>query len=162
MEPISMSTERLRHLLQEIRQRELDYRICSAEDVIGPGGGVYITAKSEIEARHLDWIERRNPAAEGGTYMDVLVMRGEVQRAAPADLDLIAEEKPPKQNQRERAEHHSRQVVEHAQKVAKQADDVYKSVGKLDFNAADLRQGSAEAGLGCGNSRGALSRFAAW
>lgn len=66
MEPISMSTERLRHLLQEIRQRELDYRICSAEDVIGPGGGVYITAKSEIEARHLDWIERRNPAAEGG------------------------------------------------------------------------------------------------
>ena len=33
MEPISMSTERLRHLLREISERELDYRICTAEDV---------------------------------------------------------------------------------------------------------------------------------
>ena len=54
MEPISMSTERLRHLLREISERELDYRICTAEDVIGPGGGIYITAQSALEERHLD------------------------------------------------------------------------------------------------------------
>ena len=147
MDPISMSTERLRHLLQEVREQELAYRILSAEDLIGPGGGVYIAAKTEIEERHLDWLDRRNPAG-GATYLDVVVMRGESKRKEPVDLDLGSdEEASPEQSRRERAEHHSRQVVEHAQSVAKQAEDVYKSVGKLDFSAADLRKGTAEAGL---------------
>jgi hypothetical protein len=38
MDPIGMSTERVRHLLRQIRDRKLDYRICSAADVIGPVG----------------------------------------------------------------------------------------------------------------------------
>ena len=146
MDPISMSTERLRHLLKEIDEQELAYRICSAEDLMGPGGGIYIAAKTEIEVRHLDWLDRRNPAG-GATYLDVLVLRGEAKHEKPVDLDLSAEDEPPQRNRRERAEHHSRQVVEQAQKVAQQAEDVYKAVGKLDFSAADLRQGSAEAGL---------------
>ena len=57
-----MSTERLRFLLREVCEQELAYRICSAEDLTGPGGGVYIAAKTELEERHLDWLDRRNPA----------------------------------------------------------------------------------------------------
>ena len=148
MEPISMSTERLRHLLREISERELDYRICTAEDVIGPGGGIYITAQSALEERHLDWIERRNPVAEASAYLDVLILQGESKKSAAIDLELEADaQAPPQENQRQRAEHHSREVVEQARKIAKQAEEVYKSVGKLDFSSADLRQGKAAAGL---------------
>jgi len=146
MDPISMSTERLRHLLQEVREQEQAYRICSAEDLMGPGGGVYIAAKTELEERHLNWLDRRNPAA-GPTYLDVVFLRGEAKGGEAVDLDLRSDEVAPGRSRRERAEHHSRQVVEHAQTVTKQAEEVYKAVGKLDFNAADLRKGTAEAGL---------------
>lgn len=162
MDPISMSTERLRHLLQEVHEQQQGYRICNAEDLMGPGGGIYIAAKTEIEERHLDWLDRRNPSA-GPTYLDVVFLRGEAKRGEAVDLDLRSDEAVPGRSRRERAEHHSRQVVTHAQTVAKQAEDVYKAVGKLDFNTADLRKGTAEAGLrefeGCFKSfRGVVKR----
>ena len=141
-----MSTERLRFLLREVCEQELAYRICSAEDLTGPGGGVYIAAKTELEERHLDWLDRRNPA-DGATYIDVIVLHDEVQGDGAVDLDLSSDERRPDRSRRERADYHSRQVVEHAQTVAKQAENVYKAVGKLDFRAADLRKGTAEAGL---------------
>ena len=147
MDPISMSIERLRHFLQIIVEQKPGYRICSAKDVIGPGGGVYIAAKTEIEERHLDWIERRSPVVKGSTYMDVFILYDEGRGDEEVDLDLAVEESRPGEGQQQRAEHHARQVVDNARAVARTAEEVYKVVGKLDFKQVDLQQGSSVAGL---------------
>lgn len=64
MYSISLSTDRLRHLLREIDENNLDYRLHPARDVPGPGGGVYITAQTRLNAKVLDWIENRNPSPD--------------------------------------------------------------------------------------------------
>ena len=43
---IRMSTGRLRHVLTEIAKKDLDMQVCPAEDIPGPGGGVYITKQT--------------------------------------------------------------------------------------------------------------------
>ena len=72
MYSISLSTDRLRHLLQEIDENDLDYHLHPARDVPGPGGGVYITAQTRLNAKVLDWIEGRNPSPDSTTYLDVV------------------------------------------------------------------------------------------
>ena len=76
MDSVNMSTERVRHLLREIRDKKLDYRICTARDISGPGGGVYITAHAELNEKHLAWVERRNPIADGNTFLEVILYKG--------------------------------------------------------------------------------------
>ncbi|MFT5376618.1 MAG: hypothetical protein ACI906_003456 [Candidatus Latescibacterota bacterium] len=146
MEPISMSTERLRHLFKQVAESEERYRVCCARDIVGPGGGIYIAANSELNEQHLKWLDRRNPSPDGPTYVEVVLYKGAVQaKAAPKSLDLAEEKDSP--NKRARAEVHSRAVVEGAQEVGKQAEAVFRTTGKMDFTAADLRSGEAQAGL---------------
>ncbi len=145
-----MSTSRLRHLLQQVAEREDVYRICCAHDILGPGGGVYIAADSELDERHLRWLERRNPAPSGDTttYLEVVIYKGKAPTPLAGDeLEIGQEEGSAPQDLRAHAEHHSREVVEHAQQLGEQAEAVYRAVGKMDFTVADLRRGEAEAGL---------------
>ncbi len=151
MDSITMSTERLRLLMREIDEKKFHYRICSANDIIGPGGGVYITANSELNEKHLDWFERRNPAPEGATYVDVVLYEEAPPSRKPADvpkdLELPKERGRSAREREERAHQHSRAVGEKAEAVAKQASSVYRSIGKQDFSAADLRQPNTESVL---------------
>jgi hypothetical protein len=147
MNAITMSTQRLRHLLGEIREKKSPYRVCSARDIIGPGGGVYITANSELDERHLAWLERRNPAPETPTYVEVALYKDEAPVSTTGELELPQAEEPPEKDSRERAENYSREVVERAENVVQQAEEVYRAVGKIDFSVADLSRGGADAGL---------------
>jgi hypothetical protein len=65
-----MSTERLRHVLTDIEGKDLDMQVCPAQDVPGPGGGVYITKQTPLTLKHLDWLETRNPSADGETFVE--------------------------------------------------------------------------------------------
>lgn len=146
MEPISMSTERLRHLFRQVADSDEAYRVCCARDIIGPGGGVYIAANSELSEQHLKWLERRNPSPDGSTYVEVVLYKGKAQaKTAPKTLELTEEQDSP--NKRARAEEHSRAVVESAQEVGKQAEAVFRTMGKMDFSVADLRRGETQAGM---------------
>ncbi|MBT5058760.1 MAG: hypothetical protein HOM68_19620, partial [Gemmatimonadetes bacterium] len=51
---VSMSTTRVRDILREIDDRESDLNVCPAEDVPGPGGGVYITRVTPLNLKHLE------------------------------------------------------------------------------------------------------------
>lgn len=152
MDSVTMSTERLRLLMREIEEQKFDYRICSASDIIGPGGGVYVTANSELNEKHLDWFERRNPAPDGATFVDVVLYKGTSPSSkkpaeVPQDLELPQERARTAQEREERAHQHSREVGEKAEAVAKQAGALYRNIGKQDFSTADLRHPSSESGL---------------
>jgi hypothetical protein len=152
MDSVTMSTERLRLLMREIEEKKFDYRICSADDIIGPGGGVYVTANSELNEKHLDWFERRNPAPEGATFVDVVLYKGTSPSSkkpadVPQDLELPKERARTAREREERAHQQSRAVGEKAEAVAKQAGALYRNIGKQDFSAADLRHPSSESGL---------------
>ena len=46
-----MSTTRVRDILNEIEERGSDLNVCPAEDVFGPGGGVYITRVTPLNLK---------------------------------------------------------------------------------------------------------------
>ena len=153
MDSIHMSTERLRHLLREIRDKKPDYTICASHDISGPGGGVYITAKTVLDEKHLAWIEHRNPSAEEESYVDVVLYRGtpppnREPDVPPPELDLPEARDPKGEDRRQRAESTSAEVGKRAMEVARQAAKVFKAVNKADFTVADLRQGEMEGALG--------------
>ena len=152
MSSITMSTGRLRRLIKEVKEKKFDYRICSASDIIGPGGGVYVTADSELNEKHLDWLERRNPVPEGNSFVDVVLYKGAapVAREAaeiPGDIDLPKGGALWAQEQEERAQERSQEIGEKAEAVAKGAGNLYRTIGKQDFSTADLRRPNTESGL---------------
>jgi len=151
----TLSIERLRRLLPEIEERELDMALCPTEDIAGPGGGVYITAQTPLTAKHVDWLERRNPSPDAPVYLEVaFVRRAEQGAAAPAphleqspDLGIM-DDVPPSEGQREaRAEELSKGVATSARDVAARAQSMYQLLRRADPNAVDLRGPDTEAGL---------------
>jgi len=94
MKPISLNTEKLRRLLVEIRKRQLPYTVCLAEDIRGPGGGIYVFAQTPVSTRHITWFESRNPApGRMPTFMEVVLVGPDSAPAevVPDDLGLFAD-----------------------------------------------------------------------
>ena len=144
---VNMSTERLRWLLAELHKNESDYRVCAADDIVGPGGAAYITAKTELTPKHLEWLDRRNPDPENApTTVDVVFYRGSAVESRPPE-GAKAEEPVPQGDRRQRAEVAAAEVTERARLVATKAEKVYSSIGKLEFTAADLRTADSSARL---------------
>ncbi len=141
MRKLILSTERLRHLLKEFDEKESDYRICSAKDIPGPGGGVYITSDTPLTERHLDWLERRNLAADGPTLLEVVFLKGTMPTGSPADNEVDADLERRQAERRDRAEATSRQVAKNAEAVARQAEEVYRGVGMMNFSVAARKKG---------------------
>ena len=150
MNSINMSTERLRFLLQEFEENDRNLAIHPVKDVPGPGGGVYITSQTALTEKHLEWIESRSLSLESETYLDVQFVRegeGSVssrsvdpEKQLPKELDLPTEKPKSELEKEERATVTSKRVVTHAKEVAGKAEKVYKSIGAMDFTAAELRK----------------------
>ena len=152
MDSVSISTGRLKHVMRQIKAKKFNYRVCFARDIVGPGGGVYITANTELDERYLGWLDRRNPTQQGDSFVDVVFYKGDVpsprEPSIPLDeLDLPAEDTHVEEDYRKRAETVSNEVVGRAGEVVKQAEGVYKSLNKPDFTIADLRGAEVEGSL---------------
>ncbi len=159
MYSISLSTDRLRHLLQEIDENDLDYHLHPARDVPGPGGGVYITAQTRLNAKVLDWIEGRNPSPDSTTYLDVVFVHegqepprpgaktepGLPPGLAPTEDDEPAQES--KEKAEKRAENTSKKVVSTAKELAADAERVYRNIGTHDFSVSDLDKPDVQASM---------------
>ena len=119
-----MDTKRLRYLLKQFKEKEYDVQICSAKDIIGPGGGTYIIANAVLGERHLNWLEHRSLTPLTPTYVDVVFHdSGSNTSNALSEFDLAAE---PAQSQKERhkkAEETSREVTASGQEVVKQVGE---------------------------------------
>ncbi|HJP30218.1 MAG TPA: hypothetical protein QGF95_06660 [Candidatus Latescibacteria bacterium] len=144
---IRMSTDRVRHVLSEISSKDLDMQVCPAQDVPGPGGGVYITKQTPLTLKHLEWLETRNPSLDGVTYVDVHWVQGSRQVDPPAEIDRPDTEEPAAQALEERAQVHAKRVAGAAREVADQAAGIYRSLGKADFTVGDLRRTETDASL---------------
>ena len=153
MSSISLSTERLRFLLGEINEKGCKFRLFPAKDIPGPGGGVYVTSQTPLIAKHLDWIESRNPSPDSETFLEVVFIReGEAPSSAkpmspPKQLDLPAKPPASEEEREKRARTHSKQVVTKAKAVAAKAEKIHKSVGVVDFSVADLQKADVQSGL---------------
>ncbi len=122
-----MSTKSLRDILHKARQRDLGFRVLLAEDAHGPGGGVFIAACTELDERHLAWLERRNLAPGAPTYVEVIFARDHLSTALP--VEVRAEGAATSAEQRRRADELSRQVGQRAEDVVHQATQVHRLVG---------------------------------
>lgn len=94
MKPISLNTEKLRHLLVDIRKQQLPYSVCLADDIRGPGGGIYVKAMTPVSTRHITWFESRNPApGRMPSFMEVVIVGADDApiEGLPAELDAAAD-----------------------------------------------------------------------
>jgi hypothetical protein len=144
---IRMSTDRLRHALKDIAIKEMELEVRPAQDLPGPGGGVYITKQTSLTLKHLDWLETRNPSADGVTYVDVHWVKGSQPVAPPTDFGTVQAEEPGGQDVRERADAHAKRVVGAAREVAEHANGLNRLLAKSDFVASDLRHPETDASL---------------
>ncbi len=148
---VSMSTTRVRDILNEIQERDSDLNVCPAQDVPGPGGGVYITRATPLNLKHLEWMESRNPARGETTYVDVRFVRGDPSTGrevtSPDEVQAKTEVIPDRQNRDKRANEYSRAVGEAAEKVSKRAEALQRTLGSADFSVADLRKPDTDASL---------------
>jgi hypothetical protein len=159
MYSINLSTDRLRHLLQEIDENDLDYHLHPARDVPGPGGGVYITAQTRLNAKVLDWIEGRNPSPDSTTYLDVVFVHegqepprpgAKTEPGLPPGLAPREDDQPAQENKEKaekRAETASNEVVSTAKKLAVDAECVYRNIGTPDFSVSDLDKPDVQASM---------------
>ena len=146
MNKLSLSTERLRHMLKQFDEQEFDYQICSSRDILGPGGGVYITTDTPLNVQHLSWLERRNLSPDSTTYVEVYFTKSDAPAAVPDQFD-IPKTADPEGDRKKRAEAVSREVGDSANEVAEQASELYRSLGNSDFSIAAVRKSSGESGL---------------
>lgn len=153
MHTATLSVGRLRRLLPEIEERGLDMTLCPTQDIPGPGGGIYITAQTPLTAKHVDWLERRNPSPDTPAYLEVAFVRRTpedgttpgTQTEPPAGLD-ISDEVPPSEGEREaRAQQVSKGVATSARDVAARAQGMYQLLRRTD--SVDLSGPDTEAGL---------------
>ena len=139
MEIVSMTTRSLRDILQKARQQDLGFRILVARDIMGPGGSVFIAARTELTERHLTWLEQRNPSPRGPTYVDVSFSQESPTATLTTDLDLAAEAPDTAADRRRRASTLSREVGARAEEVVRQAREVYRIVGETSISGSALR-----------------------
>lgn len=128
--PISLNTEKLRRLLVEIRTRQLPYTVCVAEDIRGPGGGIYVLARTPVSTRHIAWFESRNPApGRMPTFMEVVLVGPDSTPASavPEDLGLSADETT--EDTRHRARAAAEAVVGRAGSAARLVRGIHKQLG---------------------------------
>lgn len=144
---VRMSTARLRHVLGDIAAKKLDMQLFPAQDVPGPGGGVYITRQTPLSTKHLSWLETRNPSVDGQTYVDVRFERPPDAPVARPEAAPVLEGEPEGQQQEQRAEREAKRVTASARKVADGAAGIYRSLGRADFTTADLRRPETDASL---------------
>lgn len=137
METVSMSTKSLRDILRKTSKRDLGIRILLAEDAYGPGGNVFITARSELNERHLNWLERRNPAPGAPTYIEVIFARDQASDVPP--VEIVSEAPSKAGQQRRRANELSQQVGKRAEDVVRQASQVHRLVGDGLFASSALK-----------------------
>ena len=153
MSSINLSTERLRFLLGEIENREMKFKLYPAKDIPGPGGGVYVNSHIPLNAKHLDWLEGRNPSEDSETYLQVVFVRdGDAPATArpmeaPPEFDVPTEPPQAEEEREKRARSTSKQVATKAKAVATKAEKIYKSLGVVDFSTADLRRDDVQSGL---------------
>lgn len=148
MIPLSMDTKRLRHLLKQFEEKGLDVQICSAKDILGPGGGTYIKADTLLGERHLNWLEHRSLTPLTPTYVDVVFQDGDrTTTDALSGFDLSAEPAQAQKERREKAEETSREVRARAQEVAKQAGELYRALDGDEFSVAALKKAEGDAWL---------------
>ena len=149
MNSVSMSTKNLRALLRKIQEKDLGYRVCAAEDINGPGGGIFIAANTELTPRHLSWIEQRNPARKTTpTYVDVIFVQKSLSTAAlPAELDLASEAPEAKNERRRRAVEVSRQVITRGEDVVQEAMEIFQLIGDTPLTVSELRREPVQASL---------------
>jgi hypothetical protein len=148
---VSMSTTRVRNILREIEDRESDLNVCPAENVCGPGGGVYITRVTPLNLKHLEWMESRNPSRSETTYVEVRFVRGDPNSGAevppPDEIDTKPEVVPDQKDRKKRAREYSKAVGEAAMTVTRRVESVQRALGSADFAVADLRKPEADASL---------------
>ncbi|MFC1525972.1 hypothetical protein ACFL6X_04075 [Candidatus Latescibacterota bacterium] len=148
--PISMSTRDLRRILREVAQQEMDLVARVAYDIYGPGGSVFIAARTKLTERHLAWLEQRNPASSSRpTYVDVVIATEGSGRQPAPDYGRAQEPVDSHRERRRQANEISRDVAAKAEEVGRQATQVYRIVGSSAFTAAalsrpEVRQNLAE------------------
>ncbi|MFH1566675.1 MAG: hypothetical protein ABIL09_01655 [Gemmatimonadota bacterium] len=153
MDPFRLSTERLRHLLGEIEERGLEVCLKPARDIPGPGGGVYIAAQTPLTAKHLDWLDSRNPSRGAATYLEVVYApREEGQASAPVEpppglVTQADESEREGEGREERARAVSGQVTATAREVAEQAERMVRLVARAEVTPGERRQAEADASL---------------
>lgn len=154
MNTANLSTERLRHLLEDIETRGLPVTVRPSRDIPGPGGGVYITSQTSVNAKHLDWLESRNPLKGSPTYLEVTFQRGGEEDdgvAAPlpgVDLPVPADEGRDEVVAREdRARRASARVAAAAREVADQSDRLVRLVSRPEVTGRERRRADTDAGL---------------
>lgn len=151
-ETTTLSTARLRDVLAHIEERGLELDVCPANDVPGPGGGVYITRNTPLSVKHLDWLESRSPSVDRMASIEVRwVKNGRATAETPASLATLetrVDDGPDIGEAMERAaRQHSRSVASTAREVADQATGIYRTLGQADFTVADLRKPDTAASL---------------
>ena len=141
MNAVSMSTKNLRGLLRKFAEKDLGYRVCVAKDITGPGGSVFIAARTELTQRHLSWLQQRNPARKTTpTYVDVVFSQQNLSTSTlTAELDFPAESPEAKKARQLRATEISRQVITRGEDVVQEAIEVFQIIGDTPFTVANLR-----------------------
>ena len=134
-----MSTRDLRRILRESANTQASVVARVANDIYGPGGSVFIAANAKLTERHLAWLEQRNPASGNRpTYVDVVLTHEGGRR--PPEASRSQEPSDSRQERRRRATDASRDVVDKANQVSRQASQVYRIVGAGAFTDAALRR----------------------
>ena len=148
MNAVSMTTRSLRDILRRAAEKDLGFKVCAAGDIPGPGGGVFIKARTELTERHLTWFEQRNPArGRAPTYVDVLFVQEGQARSLPAEVEKAAQPAAAARERRRRAETGSREVGVRAENVTRQAQEVFRLIGDLAFPESALRHPKVQANL---------------
>ena len=140
MNSVSMNIRNVQSLVRKAAENDLGYRVCAARDIPGPGGGVFIAANTELTARHLAWLEQRNPARRSSpTFVDVVFIQHSATPELAAELETTSEESQTKRERQERATEISREVVARGEDVVHEANAIFKVIGDAPLTAAALR-----------------------
>ena len=117
---------------QAVRREGIRLPNLSAKDILGPGGGVYITGDAPLTEQHLNWLERRSLTPDAPTFVDVVFVKGTVPAKA-SDDEIDGDLARRHSEQQRRAEASSREVAKNAQEVAKQAEEVFQRSARWTF-----------------------------
>lgn len=132
-----MTTKSLRDILRKATERDLGFKVRVAGDIHGPGGGVFIANHTELNERHLTWLEQRNPAPGASTFVEVVFTQDH-----PSPTEVVPHEPEAPANaaaRRRRAEELSQEVGKRAEVINRQALEIYRIIGEEAFGEGALR-----------------------
>ena len=146
---VSMNIKTLKALVRKAADHELGYKVCSAEDIMGPGGGVFIAANTELTHRHLAWIEQRNPARKTSpTFVEVVFTQHSTVPTIAAEFDEAVSEPPETKSERQRrATEISREVISRGEDVVHEANAIFQVIGDAPITLEILQGKALEEGL---------------